>query len=114
MDQNIDNDNENRLVNMLINTKFRIEARLISKVQINTKQYATMFGTNYFNQEDFQKEFGKVFWFTYRRNFVPLLIEKNKVAKLTTDAGWGCVIRCTQMLIANCFRTLTKNQIKSP
>lgn len=52
-DHNIDNDNENRLVNMLINTKFRIEARLISKVQINAKQYATMFGTNYFNQDDF-------------------------------------------------------------
>lgn len=40
------------------------------------------------------------------KNFAPLLIEKNKVANLTTDAGWGCVIRCTQMLLANCFRKL--------
>lgn len=37
-----------------------------------------------------------------------------KVVKLTTDAGWGCVIRCTQMLMANCLRTLTKPQVKTP
>ena len=43
----------------------------------------------------FQREFYKNIWLTYRKGFVPLLIEKNKVAKLTSDAGWGCVIRCT-------------------
>jgi hypothetical protein len=43
----------------------------------------------------FQREFQKNIWLTYRKGFVPLLIEKNKVAKLTSDAGWGCVIRCT-------------------
>jgi hypothetical protein len=31
---------------------------------------------------------------TYRKGFAPLLIENSKVPKLTTDAGWGCVIRC--------------------
>lgn len=45
--------------------------------------------------------FKKLIWLTYRKNFAPLLIEKNKVANLTTDAGWGCVIRCQQMLLAN-------------
>ena len=48
-------------------------------------------------------DFKQCIWLTYRKNFAPLLIEKNKVANLTTDAGWGCVIRCTQMLLANCL-----------
>jgi hypothetical protein len=43
---------------------------------------------------------------TYRKNFAPLLIEKNKVANLTSDAGWGCVIRSEQMLIANCLQKM--------
>jgi len=41
---------------------------------------------------------------TYRKGFSPLLIEKNKVANLTSDSGWGCVIRCTQMLFATAFQ----------
>ena len=50
--------------------------------------------------------FSRLIWLTYRRNFAPLLVEKNKVPKLTTDAGWGCVIRCTQMLLANSLQSL--------
>ena len=44
---------------------------------------------------EFKKQFKKLLWMTYRKNFAPLLIEKPKVANLTSDAGWGCVIRCT-------------------
>lgn len=60
-----------------------------------------MLGREYSSNDDdkgqniFLREFFKNIWFTYRKGFVPLLIEKNKVAKLTSDAGWGCVIRCT-------------------
>ena len=49
-------------------------------------------------------------WITYKRSFAPLLIEKNKVAKLTSDSGWGCVIRCTQMLLANCLQKMLFNE----
>lgn len=50
---------------------------------------------------------------TYRKGFAPLLIEKNKVANLTSDAGWGCVIRCSQMLLANTLRVILRNEIVS-
>ena len=55
-------------------------------------------------------------WITYRKNFAPLLIEKKNVGpKLTSDGGWGCVIRCTQMLIANVLRQsiLSKGNLTS-
>lgn len=73
-----------------------------------------MLGKNYGPNEgmqQFMKDFSKLLWITYRKGFAPLLIEKNKVAKLTSDAGWGCVIRCTQMLLANTLRVVLRNQM---
>lgn len=73
-----------------------------------------MLGRNYGPNEgmpQFNKDFSKLLWMTYRKGFAPLLIEKNKVAKLTSDAGWGCVIRCTQMLLANTLRIILRNEM---
>lgn len=35
------------------------------------------------------------------------------MANLTNDAGWGCVIRCSQMLLANTLRVILRNEIVS-
>lgn len=89
---------------MLINTKFKIEKKTHSQVKIGKSLHASLFGSNYEDMQSFKKEFGKIIWLTYRRNFTPLLIEQKQHPNLTSDAGWGCVIRCTQMLIANCLK----------
>lgn len=34
-------------------------------------------------------------WFSYRKGFVPI-----GDSGLTSDKGWGCMLRCGQMLIA--------------
>lgn len=94
---------QSKLQKMLINTKFQIDKQMATQVKINDQMHASLLGVNYADQEGFKFAFSRLLWLTYRKGFAPLLVEKNKVPKLTSDAGWGCVIRCTQMLVANCL-----------
>jgi len=56
--------------------------------------------------DDFTREFQSLRWITYCEQFKPLLMEVGKwldkpVLSLQTDNGWGCTLRCLQMLVAN-------------
>ena len=50
--------------------------------------------------EAFIEDFRKLLWLTYRNGFDPLLDKEQIPTGITTDAGWGCSIRVSQMLVA--------------
>lgn len=54
----------------------------------------------HYDEEDrelFESHFSSIFWITYRSEFEPLL-------KMTSDVGWGCMLRCGQMMVAECLQ----------
>ena len=51
------------------------------------------------DESDLIKDILTRIWFTYRRGFSNI----GGYGGPDTDEGWGCMIRCGQMLLAECF-----------
>ena len=66
--------------------------------------------------KDYIKQINKLLLMTYRSNYKKQINAKNK-SSYTTDCGWGCTIRSSQMLFARMFykifRLLLKDRFSS-
>ncbi|XP_047000119.1 cysteine protease ATG4B [Schistocerca americana] len=63
-----------------------------------TKESVWILGKEYKPPHDLRvirKDIQTRLWFTYRRSFIPI-----GDTGLTTDKGWGCMLRCGQMVLA--------------
>ncbi|KAF0032360.1 hypothetical protein F2P81_014650 [Scophthalmus maximus] len=74
---------------------------LKQKSKFNRSSPVIMLGKSYElkdqgERECFRHSFVSLLWLTYRRGFPPLA-----GGSLTTDSGWGCVLRTGQMLLAH-------------
>ncbi|KAJ4460921.1 Cysteine protease ATG4C [Paratrimastix pyriformis] len=65
-----------------------------------TSGQLSFLGVTYQSTEDpeFQRDLRRLIWVTFRKGFTPI-----PTSSLTTDAGFGCMIRTGQSLIAECF-----------
>ncbi|XP_028268587.1 cysteine protease ATG4D-like isoform X2 [Parambassis ranga] len=73
---------------------------LKQKSKFSRSSPVTMLGTSFELKEEgdrerFRRSFTSLLWLTYRRGFPQLA-----GCSLTTDSGWGCVLRTGQMLLA--------------
>uniref|UniRef100_A0A4W5LVQ2 Cysteine protease n=1 Tax=Hucho hucho TaxID=62062 RepID=A0A4W5LVQ2_9TELE len=71
-----------------------------SKARFSKTSPLTMLGQSYLlshgvERDGFRRAFATLLWLTYRRGFPQL-----DGSSLTTDSGWGCMLRSGQMLLA--------------
>ena len=72
------------------NNIVNINQKLANEIQI--------FDEKYINQEDLLNKLKNIPWFSYRENFEQITDNENN--KYTSDAGWGCMLRTSQMILA--------------
>ncbi|KAL4489473.1 hypothetical protein ABPG72_002769 [Tetrahymena utriculariae] len=82
-------------------------------VKINEKHpYARLFEKNFFYDErnpeqqnnNFLKRHEGIIWFSYRSNFPLIKDVTDDSQSVSNDYGWGCMIRCSQMLLAEALK----------
>ena len=72
------------------NTLVDISQTLSKEIQI--------FDVKYLKQEELLNKLKNIPWFSYRENFEQIKEDENIV--YTSDAGWGCMFRASQMILA--------------
>jgi cysteine protease ATG4 len=83
-------------------TKF--DSILNYKNEFNLNKYLKKFHLFYYqcknpSEDKIAYRFGKILLFTYGKNFPKINSYKNKKT-YTSDSGWGCMLRCGQMILS--------------
>ncbi|KAL4439076.1 hypothetical protein ABPG74_008851 [Tetrahymena malaccensis] len=82
-------------------------------VKINSKHpYARLLDKDFYYEErnpeqqnnQFLKEHERIIWFSYRNNFPLIQDLADENQSVSNDYGWGCMIRCSQMLLAEALK----------
>lgn len=107
----------NNIVRNISDIKNKIKFNLIqidNKFKLNDFRFIQIFdktfNMKYNNNCDLIGEyiFNEIIWMSYRNNFDPVVYNK---CFYTSDAGWGCMIRSGQMMLANAmYRIRSKSE----
>ena len=81
---------------------FNVKQNNINNIldKITIEDEVTLFHKKYKKEQEqkLQYTFDKIIYFCYRKNTYPFKSRNNGI--LTRDSGWGCMIRCGQMIMA--------------
>lgn len=110
--QNFVKSKTNSFLNSLLYGKWRRKIIVKKFNSSANKSILWLLGKAYileeFNNETSNKsfliDFRSRIWFSYREGFAPLLNINQNNAK--SDCGWGCMLRCAQMMFANAILIL--------
>ena len=98
----------------LTNLKYKINDGYLSDFlaypMVEFKDVAIkLFNVTYYHNHEvsFYRKFHSLLWFSYRKDFKAL--PGSQEPMVTSDCGWGCMIRCGQMLVANTIKNLNGN-----
>lgn len=88
------------------------DGKIISSLGYNEVSFkyntAQLFNKVYETSEKFYSDFFEIVWVSYRKNYKPLPDTVDKQI-ITSDCGWGCMIRCSQMLLAQTIKRACSN-----
>jgi len=85
---------KNNMKYNLISFNSILDLKKFKYVQIFDKSYNLVIKTE---KRNFEEEINFITWMTYRSNFDPIITTKKTY---TSDCGWGCMIRVSQMLLS--------------
>ena len=81
-----------------------------NELKINDYEWVRIFDMLYSTQTDTEElkfDLSYIIWMSYRNGFSPITNEEGN--KYKTDCGWGCMIRCAQMMLARAIFMMKNN-----
>ena len=97
-------------INLLDINKIKTTINQSILYKINTSKTITLFSKKYTDDsfDKFLHKFNKLIYFCYRKNIYP--INTRLKISISRDSGWGCMIRCGQMIMSRAIYKYLKSE----